>query len=237
MFKVWKKKTNPSLVLVLKKIKVSSNHILILLCLLLLLLLLTMISYVVDAGTLEEIKLSFSPHPDKHIKTFHHTLNVPYEINLFDSEIDLIFEDGASKISLKNNALSLLCIHFIENIKRECAMLYPETKEQSLKVDKLFGDMTMSYLLKDGIKSDIIRVSDLARAILTNLNNPVSVCTNKNYADIYLCCSLAFPSRDSVIDGMNMDKLYRTAQSIPYPTTTTSKADHLQAMTAAFDNP
>ena len=31
-------------------------------------------------------------------------------------------------------------------------------------------------------------------------------------------------------------KLYRTAKSIPRPTTTTSKADQLQAMTAAFKN-
>ena len=29
-------------------------------------------------------------------------------------------------------------------------MLYLETKQQSLKVDILFGDMAMSYLLKDG---------------------------------------------------------------------------------------
>ena len=196
-----------------------------------------MISYVVADGSLEGIKLAFLPHLSKYLKVLHQTLNTTYEMNLFDSGIYFIFEDGASKTRLKDNAPSLLRTNFIENIKRKCAMYYPATKQQSLKVNKLFGDMTMSYLLKDGSRPDIIRVSDLARAILTNLNNPVSVCTNKNYADIYLCCSLAFPSRDSVIDGMNMDKLYRTAQSIPYPTTTTSKADHLQAMTAAFDNP
>ena len=34
---------------------------------------------------------------------------------------------------------------------------------------------------------------------------------------------------------MNMDKLHRTAQSVPLPTTT-SKADNLKAMTATFEN-
>ena len=38
-----------------------------------------------------------------------------------------------------------------------------------------------------------------------------------------------------MIDGLDMDKLYRTAQSVPRPTTT-SEAGHLQAMTAAFEN-
>ena len=114
-------------------------------------------------------------------------------------------------------------------------MIYPDTREQSRKGKKLFGDMTMSYLLKDGNRPDIIRVPDLARAIHTNLNNPASECTAMNCADIYFSCSLVFPSREGIIDGLNMDKLYRTAQTRPRPTTTTSKTD-LQDMTAAFEN-
>ena len=193
-----------------------------------------MASYVVDAGTLDGIKLTFCPHLDKTIKTFHHILNTLYGIDLFDSEIDFIFEDGASKTSLKNNAPSLLRSHFIEKIKRECAIYFPDTKQQSLKVDKLFCDMTMSYLLKDGTRPDITCVIDLARAIHTNLENPVTG-TAENCANIYLSCSLLHTSRDCVIDGINIDKLYRTAQSFPCPTTT-SEADYLQAMTAAFEN-
>ena len=90
-------------------------------------------------------------------------------------------------------------------------MLYSETKQQSLKVDTLFGDTAMSYLLKDGTRPATIRVSNLAIAIHTNLKNPVSVCIAKNCADIYLNCSSVFPSLDGVIDGLNMDKLYKTA--------------------------
>ena len=99
-----------------------------------------MTSYVVAAGTLEGIKLTFRPHISREINTFHVTLNACHEINLFDSEIDFIFEDGASKTRLKNDAPSLLRAYFIENIKRECAIFYPDTKTQSLKVDQLFGD-------------------------------------------------------------------------------------------------
>ena len=196
----------------------SSNPRLRLLLLRLLLLLLTMESNVVAAGTLEGIKLSFHPHISRYIKTFHLTLNVPYEMDLFDSEINFIFKDGASKTRLKNNAQSLLRAHCIENIKRECAMIYPDTKKQSLKVNKLFGDRKMSYLLKNGTRPDIIRVSDLKRAIHTNLKNPVYVCTTKNCADIYLSCSSDFPSCDGVIDDLNMDKVYRIEQSRPRPT-------------------
>ena len=90
-----------------------------------------MTSYVVDAGTLEGIKLSFHPHISKDINLFHLTLNACYEMNLFDLEIDFIFQNGASKTKLENNTQSLLCAHFIENIKRECAMIYPDTKKQS----------------------------------------------------------------------------------------------------------
>ena len=93
----------------------------------------------------------------------------------------------------------------------------------------------MSYLLKDGTRPDIIRVPDLARAIHPNLNNSSTVCTAKNCADIDLSCSSVFQSCEGVIDVLNMNKLYRTAQSRPCPTTT-SEADHLQPMTAAFEN-
>ena len=92
----------------------------------------------------------------------------------------------------------------------------------------------MSYLLKDRSRPDIIRVTDLVNAIHTNLKNPVSG-TDKNYADIYFCCSLIFPSCAGMIDGLDMDDLYRTAQLIPRPTTT-PEADQLQAMTAALEN-
>ena len=92
----------------------------------------------------------------------------------------------------------------------------------------------MSYLMKDRSRPNIVRVTDLANTIQTNLKDPVTG-TAKNCADIYFSCSLVFPSRDGMIDGMNMDKLYRTTQSVPLPTTT-SKADHIQAMTAAFKN-
>mmetsp|Transcript_30728 Transcript_30728/g.34399 ORF Transcript_30728/g.34399 Transcript_30728/m.34399 type:complete len:939 (-) Transcript_30728:336-3152(-) len=199
----------------------------------LLLLRLTMTSYAVAADTLEGIKLSFHPHQSRDIKWFHKTLNVQYEMNIFESDIDFIFEDGATKTKLKHNASSLLRTLFIDNIKSRCSSVYTE-KQQSSKVDTLFGDMAMSYLLKDRSRPDIIRVPDLANAIITNLKNPVTG-TAKNCADIYFSCSLIFPSRDGTIDGLDMDKIYRTAQSIPRPATT-SEADHLQAMTAAFEN-
>ena len=93
----------------------------------------------------------------------------------------------------------------------------------------------MSYLLKDGTRPDIIRVPNLARAIHTNLNNPASECTAKNCADIYLSCSSVFPSREGIINGLNMDKLYRMAQTRPRPATTTSEADP-QSMTTALEN-
>ena len=141
-----------------------------------------MTSYTVAAGTLEGIKLSFCPHLSRDIKWFHQILNAQYEMDLFDSDIDFIFKDGATKTKLQHNASSLLHTLFINNIKSRCASVYTE-KQQSLKVDKLFGDMTMSYLLKDGTRPDIIRVSDLARAIHTNLKNPVSG-TSEKCADI-----------------------------------------------------
>ena len=119
-------------------------------------------------------------------------------MDIFDSDIDFIFEDGATKTKLKHNASSLLCTLFIDNIKSRCAMYYPDTQQQSLKVDKLFGDMTMSYLLKDGTRPNIIRVSDIARTIHTNLKNPVTG-TAENCADIYLSFSLVFPSCDGMI--------------------------------------
>ena len=89
--------------------------------------------------------------------------------------------------------------------------------------------------MKDGTCPDIIRVFDITRAIHTNLKNLVTG-IDENCADIYLSCSLVFPSHEGMTDGMNMDRLFRTAQSFPRPPTTTSEADHLQAMTATFKN-
>ena len=88
--------------------------------------------------------------------------------------------------------------------------------------------------MKDRSRPDIIRVTDLANAIHTNLKNLV-ISTAENCTDIYFSFSLIFPSRAGMIDGLDMDKLYRTAQSVPCPTTT-SEAVHLQAMTTAFEN-
>ena len=82
----------------------------------------------------------------------------------------------------------------------------------------------MSYLLKDRSRPDIIRVTDLAKAVHTNLKNQVSVYTAENCADIYLSCSSVFLSCATIIDGLDMNEPYRTAQSIPYPTTTTTSA-------------
>ena len=76
-------------------------------------------------------------------------------MDIFDSDIDFIFEDGATKTKLKHNAPNLLRALLIDNIKSRCASVYTE-KEQGLKVDKLFGDMTMSYLLKDRSRPDIV---------------------------------------------------------------------------------
>ena len=41
----------------------------------------------------------------KDLKVLHQALNATYEMDLFDSEIDFIFENGASKIRLKNLVL------------------------------------------------------------------------------------------------------------------------------------
>ena len=114
-------------------------------------------SYVVTAGTLEGIKLSLCPHLSRDTKWFHQILNAQYEMDLFDSDIDFIFKDGATKTKLKHNASSLLFTLFINNIESRCTSVYTE-KQQSLKVDTLFGDMTMSYLMKDRFQPNIIRV-------------------------------------------------------------------------------
>ena len=101
-----------------------------------------MSSYVVAAGTLEGIKLSFCLHLSRDMKWFHQTLNAQYEMDIFDSDIDFIFEDGAIKTKLKHNAPSLLRTLLIDNSKSRCESVYTK-KKYSSKVDKLFGDMTM----------------------------------------------------------------------------------------------
>ena len=150
-----------------------------------------MTSYVVTAGTLEGIKLTFCPHLSKDIKWFYQILNAQYAMDIFDSDIDFIFEDGATKTKLKHNAPGLIRTLLIDNIKSRCASVYTE-KQQSVKVDKLFSGMTMSYLLKDGTRPDIICASDIARAILTNLKDPVTEatyllnsCGNNGYKALY----------------------------------------------------
>ena len=65
-----------------------------------------------------------------------------------------------------------------------------------------------------------------------NIKQNSSVCC----ASIKFSYSLIFPSRAGVIDDLDMDDLYRTVQSVPRPTTTSSEADQIKAMTAVFEN-
>ena len=85
-----------------------------------------MASYVVAAGTLEGIQLSFCPHLSRDIKWFHQALNAQYKMDIFDSDIDFIFKDGAAKTKLKHNSSSVLQALLINNIKSRCESVYTE---------------------------------------------------------------------------------------------------------------
>ena len=98
-----------------------------------------------DGTELEGVILRFRAHHEASVPTIHHTFNAVYGIDLYDIDFHFIFDDvGTNGLKeLYKDAPDCLLAHMIAHIKQESGAT---TRDETKKVDTLFGKMQISYI-------------------------------------------------------------------------------------------
>ena len=122
----------------------------------------------------------------------------------------------------------------VDNIKLVSGATRRASRNETDRIDKLFGKMEMSYLMYNGKYVNFQRGQDLATGIL------YFICSQRpdvpgKCMEVLISASNIYPSLVvGVVDGLKMDELFSSKQPVPNPSSSslaaTTAGNHLASI-------
>ena len=179
-------------------------------------------TYTVAANELEGVIIRFQQHPNPAFSFLHHTLNSVYGVDFYKTDFYFLFHDITTnqQTELYTDAPQRLLDYMIDHIKYK---LGASTRGNTAQVQVLFENMLLSYKMKNNKVMQFKRGQDLASGMVHFIANQQEDVPAK-CMEVLLLISTIYPSPTGIVDGLNMDKLFNSEQTIPPPSQATANA-------------
>ena len=126
-------------------------------------------TYTVEAKELEGVISGFRPHHESSVPVIHHTFNAVYSVDLYETDFHFLFDDVPTNIQteLYKDVPKHLLDYMIDPIKTESESVGTRCKLD--KIEKLFGNMQLSYQTSTG-KIMNFKLDQKLAIILSSIN-------------------------------------------------------------------